>query len=97
MAESVEWLDRVHNGRSAIISNSYQLRELARAFARTGNDLVAEELVDIADRNELAAKDMVNAVGEDLNRQVQAGQNLMGDLVVAALDTLGTRKHDESI
>lgn len=82
---NIGWLDTIHYRCGEINEVACQLKSLARAFSRIGNDNTADELFAIADTLSKAQREVVRAIGQMLNDQVKEGDKQLGELVSAVI------------
>lgn len=85
MGDPAEWHAWFHESTRAARMQLYYLDSLARAFRRTGNQDVADELADISDSIDLAIGRMNEAVGRHIHESSQAAREDLLETTAAVL------------
>ena len=88
MTQQSDWLKRFHNARNEALVEAQDLLNLAGAFERTGNSLVAEEIRYAANRVQSLVEDMESAVGQHINEAYTQAMHGM------ALENFGIRPEE---
>jgi hypothetical protein len=81
-----KYLDDVFNGGETIRNEAYDIQDLSRAFALTGNEQLSGHLWRIAERLFDADKQIQDAVSTEITQIMHDTQKRTGDVVLAALD-----------
>jgi len=85
MPVSKPHLDLARDVQDRLRGVGREARDLADAFAKTGNDVVAHKLFQWARTQEDAAEDVGALVGAVLDSDVRDARGRVGDLFYAAL------------
>jgi len=83
--EKIDWLDKVDNGTRIIDEVEFCLRDTARAFSRTGNEKMAEELFDHCKWLRKASELVQNGVSDATSEMLRSSQLASQTTFVAAL------------
>lgn len=65
-----DMLQRVHQATNSLKNSSSNIKSIAKAFERIGNTKLSEELTDISKSLEFETDSIIDAIGDDLNRQL---------------------------
>jgi hypothetical protein len=82
---SVEWLDKIHSGNNTVFNVGQELIGLGRVMFRAGNENVARELFDYAERLDAAHKLIDNGVGENINGLLRAADESSAEMLKTGL------------
>jgi hypothetical protein len=88
MTDQDRWIDQFHAALGGIRQTARELRGLSAAFSVVGSDRMAAQLLACADNLIQDEKQAHEAVSRDLNEQVQAGNRMFGEVLVAAMGGL---------
>jgi len=80
-----EYIDKTSNATKELMSISYELDNLSRAFFTTGNDIMAEKMNLLAVRVESCQLDIRKSMGENISDQLQRSQESTGNIMRACL------------
>ena len=73
------------------------LRSLARSFEHTGNTTVADDLRMVAADLEHSAKQITDAIGEDLNQHLRSSRQAVGDTLKTVLTAPASKGSEASM
>lgn len=79
------WLDDFHQGTDCIRSSVYELEGLARAFYRTGNTKMGDEIEFIAGVLRDSEKTVTSAMSRSINESVQTAFEATDNMVKACI------------
>lgn len=82
-----EYLDVIERETSNIRFNASNLKSLAEAFYRTGNDNVGEQLASYAEDLLYSQKEINNVIGKEINDNLKQAKQSLADTLVACLHT----------
>ena len=85
------WIETIHDECQNISDIGYQLQDLAKAFHKTGNNTISDELNNLADCLNVSSKKIPRAIGQYLHDEVQKGQQAIAETLSAALES-GTKR-----
>lgn len=86
--ENIRLIDAVHDNQRIVTDVCHGISSLARAFARTGNAEVAEELYGYIDPLMQSAKQVAAPYSIDLNGQLRHGEEMTAGLLAIAIKTI---------
>jgi len=69
-----DWLKKHQKAYNEVFHVQFRLRSLAQAFEMTGNDVMREELRDIASIVVKCTKEMNHAVAQSINKSLKETQ-----------------------
>lgn len=84
MPEEIDWLEKHSNASMVIFNIAHKIEYIAKGFKTTGNNIVYNSLMTMAQDIREANKDMRNAIGESIKETiVRSGESTKAVLEVA--------------
>lgn len=85
--EAGEDIRHFYDAMKDLLDETWTLREIAQALFRVGMDRLADEITEAAVRIKAAQEAARTYAGKEANRQLQAGQRSMSEMLVFSLES----------